>query len=261
MIKIWTFLVVVIISGSAWAKNTCSDIHLAQSYPPVSTSNGTICFVRERAVDPKTRTPIDADAISLYWISDGAAPVRSDGRGLLYDDSPGKIIDAFALSVGRDKKEMLFVIHSMKIRESLVEPNSSGIFFSIAVFDLVGSSLRRAERASEWFGVDYSWLSDGKRRIYKFPYQSRSDVMRAMYSPFISLMVRDGNISAQVIKRSYLHESPNIKDRTREYLIEGDQVVVEKTTAGWCKINYYGGKNPLEAWLMCDALGVNKKMN
>ncbi|RKT13441.1 hypothetical protein B0G69_6591 [Paraburkholderia sp. RAU2J] len=259
MIKSWLLLAIVLISGSACAKSTCADMHGPQSYQPLSIKNGTVCFVQEPMLDPKTRTPIGADAISLYYIFNGNSPVKAEGRGLLYDDTPGEIVDAFSSSVGYDHRERIFVIHAMNVRESLVEPNSSGKFYSVAVFDLIGNTLRRDERASDWFGADYSWLSDGRRVTYKFPYQSRVDVQLAMDSPFAALMTRDEFIPVKLKGKSYLFDGPNFGNKTTKYLIKGDRATIDKVTAGWCQANYSGGAKPLEMWLMCSALDIDEQ--
>ncbi|WP_423369140.1 hypothetical protein [Burkholderia sp. LMG 32019] len=112
-------------------------------------------------MDDKTGSPIDLDGISLYYGAHGIVPVEVKGRGLLYDDTPGEIFDAFSLNIGRDQREKLFVIHSFEVRYSLVEPNSLGKFYSDSVFEPVGSTLRQDKRSTDWFGVGYRWLSDG----------------------------------------------------------------------------------------------------
>lgn len=254
MIKHYVALAAILICGPTYAESTCSDIHGQQSYPPLTVTSGTICFVQEPVLDLKTRKPIGADAISLYYISNGGVPIKAEGRGLLYDDTPGKIVDAFSSSIDQGRNESIFVIHSMNVRSSLVEPNSSGKFYSVSVFDLADKKLHRDERASEWFGTDYSWLSDGRKIIYKFPYQSKADVLRGIDSPFASLMSSKEKISAVVNGKSYLFDDSSIKNKTKKYLIKGDRVAVEDVSAGWCRVNYSSGKVPLDMWLMCAAL-------
>jgi len=256
MISRWFFAIIVLLSGSVLARSACSDIHDKQSYPPLNITNGTVCFVQEPVLDPKTNASIGAASISLYYIFKQNAPIKAQGRGLLYDDTPGKIVDAFASSVDHGQQEKIFVIHEMEVRESLVEPNSSGNFYSVAVFSLAGNALRRDERASEWFGADYSWLSDGRREVYKFPFLSRKDILLALRSPLAALISNDRPISARLKEKTYLFDGPNIRDITKKYFIKGDLVTVNKATAGWCQIKYSAERKPLEMWLACDALDV-----
>jgi len=247
-------LIFAIAVGSAYAKGICDDFYHELSYPPLNINGGTICFVLEPVLDAKTKSPIGVNAISLYYIERGGAPAKAEGRGLLYDDAPGKIIDAFSLNVGRDRTENIFVIHSIDVRESLAEPNSSGEFYSVDVFDIKGKALRRDERVSDWFGSDYSFLSNGSRLVYKYPYQSRDDVRRATESPFALLMEGDSRIAVGVKHKAYLFGEPDIRNRTKKYLVKGERSVVEKITAGWCRINYSVGAKLLEMWLTCGAL-------
>ncbi|MCA8092057.1 hypothetical protein LGM65_14330 [Burkholderia anthina] len=254
MIKNVVALTAILICGSAFAENTCADIHSPQVYPLLNITSGTICFVQEPVLDLKTRESIGADAISLYYIANGGSPVKAEGRGLLYDATPGKIVDAFPARIGRGRNESVFVIHSMDVRSSLVEPNSSGKFYSVSVFDLIDKNLRRDERASEWFGADYSWLSDGRKIIYKFPYQSKTDVLRGIASPFSSLMADGKKVPVVINKKSYLYDDSSIKNKTNKYLIKGDRATVEDVSAGWCRVNYSSGKVSVDMWLMCESL-------
>lgn len=257
MIKIIFLVIIGLVSGSVCAKSTCSDIHGQESYPPLSIESGTICFVQEPVLDPKTGVPVGANAISLYYIADGSSPVKAEGRGLLYDDTPGEIIDAFSSKTEAGHRDKIFVIHSMEVRESLVESNSSGKFYSVSVFDRIGSTLRRDERSSEWFGADYSFISTGERVIYRFPYLSRKEVRQAINSPFAMLMSTDEPIPVILKGKSYLFDGPNVKNKTRKYLVAGDRATVDKVTAGWCEVNYSGGATPLQMWLMCGALDTD----
>ncbi|WP_155633342.1 hypothetical protein [Burkholderia stagnalis] len=211
-------------------------------------------------MDDKTGVPIGLDGISLYYVADGSVPVKAEGRGLLYDDTPGEIMDAFSLMVGRDRHEKVFVIHSFEVRNSLVEPNSSGKFYSVSVFEPIGNILRQDARSTDWFGVGYGWLSNGRKMVWKFPYQSRKNVRQAMDSPFALLMNGVNSIPVKVKSKAYLFDESGIRGGTKKYLIEGGRAMVEEATAGWCKINYSGGVNTTGMWLMCDALEVETKV-
>lgn len=259
MIKNFALFAILLAGGTVYAKSTCADIQGQQKYPPLIAGNGTICFIQEPVLDPKTNAKTGSNAISLYLIVSGNAPVKAEGRGLLYDDTPGEIVDAFSSSIGAADRGRVFVIHSMDVRESLVEPNSSGKFYSVSVFNQSGNSLWRDDRASDWFGADYSWLSDGRKAIYRFPYQSKKDVQLAMNSPFASLMRVGGSIQVRLKEKSYLFDGPNVKGRTRKYLIKGDRATVDEATAGWCRVTYSGGQRALEMWTPCSSLDVDTK--
>lgn len=95
MIKNCILGIILALGQSAYATGTCSDIYVRQSFPPLSINDGIVCFVQQRLLDDQTGIPIGLDGIVLYYIADGKAPVEAEGRGLLYDDVPGEIIDAF----------------------------------------------------------------------------------------------------------------------------------------------------------------------
>lgn len=110
----------MLLSGSVCANGICAKLLSAQNHPPLSIKDGSICFVREAILDDETNAPTGLSGISLYYINNGSLPVRAKGRGLLYDDTPGEIVDVFSMNVGRDHKEKIFVIHSFEVRNSLV---------------------------------------------------------------------------------------------------------------------------------------------
>lgn len=257
MFKVCSLFAIVLVTGSANAEGACNDIRSQQSYPPLSTENGVVCFIQKAIPDPDNEAPIGEDAIFLYYVANGNAPVEAQGRGLLYDDTPGEIIDAFSLHTGRERRERIFVVHAVEVRQSLVEPNSSGKFYSVSVFDVLERTLRFDERASDWFGANYGWLSDGRQVIYRFPYQSKKDVLQAIDSPFFRLIDRDEVIPVRIKVKSYLHEGPMIRYRTEKYLIEGDRATVDKASGGWCRVTYSGGPKSQDMWLMCSALGID----
>ncbi|WP_199031583.1 hypothetical protein [Ralstonia sp. ASV6] len=238
---------------SAQAEFTCNDIRGVQSHRPLSTERGIVCFVKQPVLDKNNGNPVGIDEISLYFIQNGQKPRKAEGRGLLYDESPGEIVDAFTMHINQDNEDKIAIIQSIEIRNSLVEPNSSGKFYSVSIFDQSGSTLRRNERISEWFGEGYSWLTNGNK-TYKYPYTTRNPVQESTKSPFAPLMNQEVSIPASMKHKSHLYNGPNAQDITNKYLINGDHVTVERKTGGWCQINYNGGKRPLNMWVTCDTL-------
>ncbi|UVE67614.1 hypothetical protein L2Y90_26160 [Burkholderia pyrrocinia] len=215
MILGFVFLVTALISNSVFAKDACSDLWGEQIFSSLKTKSGEVCFVREPILDDKSGAPIGLDGISVYYSAYGRIPREAKGRGLLYDNTPGEIVDAFSMEIERDQREKIFVIHSFEVRHSLVEPNSSGKFYSVSVFEPIGDILYQDERSTEWFGVGYSWLSDGQRRVWKFPYQSRKDVRKALDSPFALLMSAVNSIPARVKSKTYLFDESSISGKTK----------------------------------------------
>jgi hypothetical protein len=68
-----------------------------------------------------------------------------------------------------------------------------------------------------------------------------------------SFLIDEGK-PAIVKQKNYLYKKPNNSDKTNKYLIAGDKVTVDQHEAGFCQITYTGGKQPLQMWIMCDAL-------
>lgn len=90
MIKSAVALAATLICGPTYAGSTCADIHGSQSYPPLSITSGTICFVQEPVLDPKTRESIGVDAISLYYIANEGVPAKRRDEGFCMKPRPGK---------------------------------------------------------------------------------------------------------------------------------------------------------------------------
>jgi hypothetical protein len=255
MIKVLFTLLWLLVSGFALAGSPCNKIPGEQSHTPLKVDNGLVCFVEEPILDDNGN-PV-AKAISVYFVSSENKVVEVEFRGFMYDEDAGKIDDAFLLDINHDGKKEVVVIHSFQIRTSQAEPNSSGIVYSVKVFNQNKTNLKYNERASEWFGRSYSWFSDGRKTIYEYPYLSQRAIQQAANTPFAKLMMHDEIIPVIIKQKSHLYESSIGSDFTKKYLITGDKGTVDKGEAGLCRINYTGGKAPLQMWIMCDALAVD----
>jgi hypothetical protein len=256
MIKVCLFLSILIAGSFVQAASPCKDIPGTQNHTPLVSKNGAVCFIEQPVLDDATGQPVDgAKEIALYFVPDGRKPIMVEGRGLSSDGAPGTIADAFMLDVDQDGQNDVVLIHVLEPNHP--EPNSSGKFYSVEVFNQTASTLRRNERASEWFGYGYSWQSDGNKIIHEFPNQTQKEIRLAVASPFASLIVRDGVIPATVKHKSWLYDDSMVQTRTKKYLITGDEVTVSTVTSAWCEVNYTGGKKPLKMWLKCSDLEAN----
>ena len=254
MIKSLFSLFLLVFCKVAFANSTCADIPGKQNYPPLKVNNGLLCFIEKPVVDEKTKEVYSQQHINLYYVPFGGVPVKVEDEGFLYDHDAGKIVDAFFLDVDYDDKDEIIVIHNFEIRHSLAEPNSSKIFYSVYVFNQTEPGLKRNVRASDWFGSAYSEFYQGKKIIYKYPFMDQTSIREAMFSPFVVLMLRDKIIPVIVKQKAYLYEAAIANKHTKKYLIDGDEGTVDKHENGLCRINYTGGENPLQMWIMCDAL-------
>ena len=257
MMKALFTLLWFLASGLALAASPCDAIPGKLSHAPLKIESGVVCFVEEPLLDEKGEEY--ADAISVYLIPHGFKPIKAKGRVFMYDQNAGEIIDAFLLDINHDGKNEIVAIHSYQVSPSQAEPNSSGFAYSVYVYNQEKVGLNLNERATEWFGHSYSWFTNNKNKIYEYPYLTQKSVQKALSSPFISLMHKNKAIPVIVKQKSYLYEAPTVYGNPKKYLIAGDKATVDEYTAGWCRITYTGGKQPLQMWIMCDALEVDKK--
>jgi len=257
MIKPIFASLLLLVSELALAGSPCDIIPGKQSHAPLKINDGLVCIVEQPVLDEQNRQ--HGIETVIYTIMKNQELIKADGGELSNDggNSPGTIVDVFTLNIDRDKKNQVIVIQFVEVSKGLMEPNSSGKFYSIYVFNQTDKGLRLNKRATEWFGSAYSWFTNGKTRIYEFPYLTQKSVKNSLFSPFISLMYRDGVIPVVVKQKSYLYEDSMVYGKPTKYLIAGDKATVDKYTAGWCQVNYTGGKKPLQMWMMCDALEVD----
>lgn len=244
-------LIGMLVAYGVNAQGVCEALPGKQVYPPLKMQGGTVCFVVE-SVELG-----ELEHITLYFRASGRKDFMK-GPGLMHDSTPGKIESAFAARLGG--RESLFVVYSLEVRASLVEPNSSGHFYMVDVFTHSEGDLSRDNRASHWFGSGYSFIDDGGEYAYRFPYVTKARVLAAFRSPFARLMLEPARISVAVKRKSYLFDSPYINSRTDGYLNKGDRAGVVDVTGGWCEIQYAGQAVGTERWLPCkELLSLEKK--
>jgi len=257
MKKIFFALLLQLISGFTLADLSCSDIPGEQSHAPLKIKDGEVCFVIQPTFDEHNNL-YSAETV-VYYIFQGRKPVKAENGALFNEggNDPGRIVDVFELDVNHDEKDEIIVIHFVEVRSSHAEPNSSHKFYDVTVFNKIEENLIRNDHASDWFGYGYSWLSDGKSRVYEFPYLTQQSVRQAVTSLFAELITNDKTIPVKIKQKSYLHEGPMIQEKTKKYLTVGDEATVDKYTAGWCRINYTSKKEPLQMWMKCDDLELD----
>ena len=245
MIKSLFYFLFLFSSELALAGATCTDIPGKQSHTPLKIKDGVVCFVEQIALDEQNN-PADVKKV-VYAIIQGHEPIKANNGELPSGGgyNSEKIVDAFTLDIDQDGKDEVVVIQFVEVRSTLAEPNSSRKFYDVNIFSQEETNLTRNIRASEWFGHAYSWFSDGRKIIYKFPYMTQQSIRNALTSPFASLMIRDETIPVIVKYKSFLYEHSMVYGKPKKYLIAGDKATVDKYTAGWCRVNYTGGKQPL----------------
>jgi len=206
-----------------------------------------------------THSPDDLpETVTIYSIIQGRQPIAADGGVFELKGSQDEISDIVSLDINGDGKDELVVIRESNDytkSQKTTYPRSTLRVYVVTVFDQGETGLHRNERASEWFGGDfYRWYSDAYTTAFDFPYITGVLVQGALKSPYAPLMVGDASIPVTVRCKSHLYEHPSLETKSNKYLITGDKATVDKYTAGWCRLNYSGGKKPLQMWMRCDGL-------
>jgi len=255
--KTTLFSLLLLFSRVAFADSSCDDILGEQKYDPLKIKDGIVCFVEQPALD-KHNIQYGTETV-VYFIAHGQKPRKAEGEALFNEggNDPGKIVDAFELDVDHDGTEEIVVIQFVEVRGSLAEPNSSREFYSVYVFNNTDVGLRLNKHATDWFGSEYSWHSDGNKIVSEYPYLTQESVRQVVASPFAALIARDEVIPVIVKQKSSLYNAGSYTytfEKTKKYLIAGDKAMVDKYKAGWCQITYSGGKKPLKMWIKCDVL-------
>jgi len=251
------FLLFFLLNSSfVLANSSCDDIPGKQNHKPLEMSEGVVCFVEQPAGDdPKVNEGLWT---VVYFISHGRKPVLIGGELKNEDGTAGRIVDAFLLDVNHDGKDEVIVIQSITAHEPSADADSdySGVFYFVSVYDKTDTGLSHNDRMTKWFGFGYSWLSNDNI-TYKFPYQTKQSIQQALKSPFVPLLVRDENMPVVVKKKSYLYDQSAGYYKSEKYLIAGDKATVSGHMGGWCVVDYSGGKEPLQKFMLCDDLKLD----
>ncbi|MDR2926432.1 MAG: hypothetical protein LBU76_10895 [Azoarcus sp.] len=256
MSKIFLSLLLLMFSSFALAGSICDKISSKQPRPPLEIEDGIICF--EEMTKISTAGIIYKQWTTVYFIPHEQKPETFNKR-LHLSHVEGVIVDAFILNFDAGEKGGVVLIFAEKVLHP--DPGSSDTIYSVQVFtqNIITSKsnekmLDYNRRASGWLGYDFSWYSDEHKIIYKFPYMTQKSIREALHSPYAPLMLRDEIIPVIVKRKSHLYEYSGVHGKTKKYLIAGDEATVDEYKKGWCRVNYSGGKKPLQMWMMCDAL-------
>jgi len=224
---------------------SCNEIEEKQNRAPFQISNGIVCFMEQTI---QTTSGDTLKGIAVYFLGRMQKPARV--KDAVYDSKLAKIENVFTINIRRDG-DYVVVIQSL---ESASEQDSTNKLYSVYLLGLQGRNLVYNERLSNWFGSGLALQYEEDSIIYEYPYQYKGAIEEAFLSPYASLMHDDKPVSMIVNQKSYLYKDKNIKDKTNKYLLEGDNVAVDKYTAGWCRVNYQSKKKTLQMWMICSAL-------
>jgi hypothetical protein len=64
-------------------------------------------------------------------------------------------------------------------------------------------------------------------------------------------------VEGTIKEKTFLYggdSEPAMQDPSKKYLIKGDQVMLEDSVAGWCKVSYVAAVKPITMWVQCKAI-------
>ncbi len=104
-------------------------------------------------------------------------------------------------------------------------------------------------------------LDSEGRSTYLFPYKDKKSIDEVVNSPLFQVVNSSASVKGTIKEKAFLYggdSEPVIQDPSKMYLIEGDQVTVEDSIAGLCKISYEAKTKPITMWVKCNSIIFSK---
>lgn len=258
MFKLLTFMILcVLVLPAAVFGRTCDDLGRGQAYQPMDFNGSTVCFVFTKTPTEEGQLSRDPDGIAIYSLS------KSEKSRLVYEfpyaGTKGKINDAFAIFVSAASEEMFFVIHSVEA------PRAWDVIsdvYDVSVFVFEGGALVRDELRSGFFDMGGDMKDNVGELSYVYPYKDKISVSKAVRSILFEVAGMPVPISGVVKEKSFLYGSdtePVIQEPSRVYLIKGDEVAVEQSMAGWCKVSFVTKVKRVQKWMQCKSIAFSER--
>ncbi len=258
MIKFLLLILFFVSAATAVAGDrACSDIGLRQAYPSIEVRGITACFVYTKTdVQYEGQLSRDPDGISVYSISESEKPTLV--YEFPYAGTEGKINDAFLLTVDGVHDEMLFVIHSIETPRSW---ESVSDVYDVSVIKLQGEVLIQDLKLSRFFRLGGDLVDTQGRPTYIYPYKDKKSVEETVRSPLFHAINASTPIEGTIQEKSFLYggdSEPAMQDPSKMYLIKGDQITLEDSMAGWCKVSYAAKAKLIRMWVQCKTIDFPK---
>ncbi|MFS2201602.1 hypothetical protein ACCD00_24155 [Pseudomonas sp. Pseusp3] len=233
--------------------NKCIGIGLREAYSSIDVDRVNACIVYTKS-DAQTEGQLsrDPDGISLYSVISSGTPKLV--HEFPYAGTEGKITDAFFLPVDGVLEEMLFVIHRMEVPKSW---DSISDIYSVSVIRREGNTLLLDKKRTRFFDLGGDTVDEQGHSTYVYPYKDKKSVEEAVSSPLFSTITADKKITGTVLEKTFLYEGasePLPQYSSKMYLIKGDRVLVEDSTAGWCKVSYQAKVKMITRWGQCKSI-------
>jgi hypothetical protein len=228
---------------------TCEGIGMGQAYQTILMNETAVCFIyAESSEAEKGALSTPAYGMYIYYVS--RVGRLTFAQELPYAGTKGRIHDVFLSHAAG--AEALFIIYSIEKPRSW---DSISDIYGVSVLGFHGDTLIQDKKLSRFFGMsgDFSELQSGE--YYSYPYKKRASIEEALRSPEFLLTASIIPVKGVVKAKAFLYGGdlePTVK--TRMYLIGGDQVMVQDSTEGLCKISYAAKKKTITKWILCSMI-------
>lgn len=231
----------------------CDEVGMRQAYQSVNLVETTACFVYKKTpAEKEGQLSRDPDGIAIYSYS------KSGGKNFIYEfpyaGTKGRINDAFVLFVSSVSKEMLFVIHSIEAPKAW---DVLSDVYDVSVFVFEGGDLVRDEAYSGFFDMGGDMNNAEGLLSYVYPYKNKGSIENVVRSALFEVAGVSPFVGGVVTEKSFLYGGdfePLIQEPSRMYLIKGDEVKVEASMAGWCKVSHITKIKPNTMWVQCKSI-------
>ncbi|MEE5129847.1 hypothetical protein V2J82_05285 [Pseudomonas alliivorans] len=247
--KFMNVLLAVLFTQCAFSTAACERPN-GKAFDSLSVGDGAIVFDFV-PVDDNSGIARSGDqlGINVYHVkcSDGTKSLVGD---LPYLAATGLVRAAFLADTGSGSE--LFVIHSVDIRSDAGMRYSSD-YYSVHVYRPTASGYTKDERLSRYFGDGADVLNeDYKRELYTFPYKNQLSILAKLNSDAYRRWRSGSSVKLVINTKAFLHEAPTLADKTRMYLVAGDQVQQIGVEAGWLSVSYRTVKGKvIDGWIQC----------
>ncbi|WP_217477804.1 hypothetical protein [Stutzerimonas stutzeri] len=232
--------------GSACAEKNAEDV-----YNPILLGDSNAIRFK------KSETPIVPDGnIFPIIIVEQECDTENETQfaELPYLGDPGVVDSAFLADSDFDGKAELFVIHRVSLYSDTGISYGSDYFTTLVYKRVDSQRYERNEHISAYFGEGGDVLSSStsEKLIYDYPFKSEAAIKSKLASAQYKAWLGQSGITTRMLRKAYLHDQPNVTDKTLKYLIAGDEVLVLNQTAGWLEVVFHNKKKgDIKGWIQC----------
>ena len=253
MFRVFSLVLVVASFTMATAsERDCNELGLKQAFSPMWVQEVKACFLyTETDTQQMNQLSREPDGISVYSLS------GSKKFTLVYDfpyaGTRAEIDDAFFISVD-EYDEMLFVIHRVETPSSW---DAVSDLYDVGVMKLKDGALVKDQALSRFFDLGGDLVDPQGKLSFIYPYKDKKSVENAVRSPLFRTVSSSSLIRGTINEKTFLYggdAEPAVQDPSKKYLIKGDQVSVEDSVAGWCKVSYATNAKTISMWVQCKSI-------